>query len=508
MKPVFLFLAAVLFPHLDGTAAPHEYFAIKAVDEATGRGIPLVELRTVSNIRYVTDSHGVAAFLEPGLMNRTVFFFVSSHGYVFPKDGFGNAGAMLETVPGKEAVLRLQRLNIAERLYRATGEGIYRDSILLGRPAPITEPVLNGEVSGQDSTVTQIYRGKIHWFWGDTNRPRYPLGQFWTSGATSDLPAHGGLDPGVGVNLRYFVDDAGFSRPIWPRQDEGVMWTDGVLVVKEDGRERMLARFSRMKDLGTKLGHGIGEFDDETNAFKIVQLIDLAEPWRFPSGQALPFKEGPSDYFLFGAPFPNTRVNATRAAVLDARQYEAFTPLQPGTRFAGAKTRLERRADKTLVWGWKPETDPITAADERALLTARLMTADEARFQPRDVDGKTAIEIQGGTVHWNAYRKKWIMIGLQIGGKTSFLGEVWYCEADSPLGPWVWAKRIVTHDRYSFYNPIHHPFFDQENGRVIYFEGTYATTFSGNDQPTARYDYNQVMYRLDLSDPRLVLPGE
>ena len=44
---------------------------------------------------------------------------------------------------------------------------------------------------------------------------------------------------------------------------------------------------------------------------------------------------------------------------------------------------------------------------------------------------------------------------------------------------------------------------DQEGGRVIYFEGTYANTFSGNPEATPRYDYNQVMYRLDLDDPRL-----
>jgi hypothetical protein len=47
---------------------------------------------------------------------------------------------------------------------------------------------------------------------------------------------------------------------------------------------------------------------------------------------------------------------------------------------------------------------------------------------------------------------------------------------------------------------------DKENGRIIYFEGTYTTTFSGNPNPTPRYDYNQVMYRLDLSDRRLALP--
>jgi hypothetical protein len=48
--------------------------------------------------------------------------------------------------------------------------------------------------------------------------------------------------------------------------------------------------------------------------------------------------------------------------------------------------------------------------------------------------------------------------------------------------------------------------FDKEGGRAIYFEGTYASTFSGNTHPTPRYDYNQIMYKLDLADPRLGLP--
>ena len=86
---------------------------------------------------------------------------------------------------------------------------------------------------------------------------------------------------------------------------------------------------------------------------------------------------------------------------------------------------------------------------------------------------------------------------------SSRLGEVWYAEADQPEGPWRTAVKIVTHESYTFYNPVHRPFFDQDDGRLIYFEGTYTHTFSGNPNPTPRYDYNQIMYRLDLSDKRL-----
>ena len=42
---------------------------------------------------------------------------------------------------------------------------------------------------------------------------------------------------------------------------------------------------------------------------------------------------------------------------------------------------------------------------------------------------------------------------------------------------------------------------------MIYFEGTYTDTYSGVKDLTPRYNYNQLMYRLDLSDPRLSLPA-
>ncbi|MHC4332150.1 MAG: hypothetical protein ACYSWW_29005, partial [Planctomycetota bacterium] len=91
------------------------------------------------------------------------------------------------------------------------------------------------------------------------------------------------------------------------------------------------------------------------------------------------------------------------------------------------------------------------------------------------------------------------MITVQQFGNSSALGEVWYAEADTPVGPWAYARKIVTHNKYTFYNPMQHPYFDQDGGRVIYFEGTYAHTFSGSAKnPTPRYDYNQIMYRLNL----------
>jgi hypothetical protein len=50
---------------------------------------------------------------------------------------------------------------------------------------------------------------------------------------------------------------------------------------------------------------------------------------------------------------------------------------------------------------------------------------------------------------------------------------------------------------------VHHPALDQEGGRIIYFSGTYSEFLAGARNVTPRYDYNVIVYRLDLSDSRL-----
>jgi hypothetical protein len=212
------------------------------------------------------------------------------------------------------------------------------------------------------------------------------------------------------------------------------------------------------------------------------------------------------DYFLFATPFATVRVKAELSDLARQTSYEAFTCLVPGAHYDKSSAQVDRDAAGKLVYAWKPGTEPITQAQERQLIAAGKIKPEEARYQVHDADTQEPVELHSGTIAWNDYRKKWIMIAVQSGGSSSYLGEVWFLEADAPTGPWRWAKKIVTHDRYTFYNPAHHPFFDQQGGRIIYFEGTYASTFSGNPDQTPWYDYNQIMYRLDLADPRLRQP--
>ncbi|MCG8650339.1 MAG: hypothetical protein MI861_10940 [Pirellulales bacterium] len=524
------FLLATSLP-ADEPGTPRRYFAIKVVDSETGRGVPLVQLKTVNDAVYYTDSAGWVAFDEPGLMDREVFFDVSSHGYEFAADGFGYRGIRLKTTPGRSSRVTLPRKNVAERVYRLTGQGIYRDSVLLGQPTPIRQPNLNGDVLGQDTVQAALYRGRIHWFWGDTNRPSYPLGQFKTSGATSLLPGDGGLDPAQGVDLKYFVDDQGFSRQMAPLEGPGAIWLHGLFVLRIGDQEKMIAHYARVKSLAERLEHGLVLFNDQTQSFeKLVQFQD--DVFLFPRGQSLAYEHGTDDYIYFCTPFPAVRVKANEEAIRDPAQYESYTCLRPGTGYELEVPQVERDESGKLVvnddhvkhrresnaplierdragnvvWEWKKNTGAIDASKLHQLIQQGLLKPAEAKLALFDEANQQLVHLHAGSVHWNAYRNRWIMIAEQLGGETSLLGELWYAEAQRLEGPWENARHIVTHHKYSFYNPTHHVFFDQQDGRVIFFQGTYADTFSKSAVPTPRYNYNQIMYRLDLANPRLNLP--
>lgn len=488
---------------------PSRYFAIQVVDDQTGRGVPLVELQTTSMVSYYTDSNGLIAFDEPGLMNRKVWFSVDSPGYEYPADFLGSRGVSLETKPGGSATIKIKRLNIAERLYRVTGEGIYRDTVLLGRKAPIAQPLLNAQVTGQDSVLNAIYQGKLYWFYGDTGRISYALGNFSTTGAATELPA--GIDPSVGFDLHYFTAKDGFVRPMAPMKGEGVVWVGGIVVLPDkSGQLHMLGFFQRRRGMGAVLENGFLIFNDQKEQFDKLKDVPI-DPRLAPTGTGIPLrvkeKDG-AEYVVFSAPYPALRVKADMTSYLDLGTYEGFTCLKPGTHFkSAASAELDRDPQGKLVWGWKRDTSPLNPRQQQQLVDAGKMKRDESPQRLRDVRTGEPVSINNCSCFWNDYRKKYVMIACQTLGAT-VLGEIWYSESDHPQGPWVDARKIITHvDKkngpHDFYNVAQHPFFDREGGRVIYLEGTYVNTFSGNPRVTPFYEYNQIMYRLDLSDPRL-----
>jgi hypothetical protein len=439
-------------------------FVIKVVDDKTGRGVPLVELRTVHEMRFWTDSAGVVAIDTPELMGQEVFFHISSHGYAYPKDGFGYAGSKIKITPNGQATLKVTRINIAERLYRITGAGIYAESVKAGLTTVSSKyPLLNANVFGSDTVETVIYNNKLYWFWGDTNRPSYPLGNFSVPGATSAI----NTNPDKGIDLAYFIDaKTEFAKETCHMPGDGPTWISAPTVLKDtkdtkSNNSQMVAGYVKVKDFLTVYERGVVLWDDTQKQFVKYATFPKDAPL-YPFGHALQ-QDG---YVYFFDPFPFVRVKATLADFCNPNAYEALT-----------------------ASGWQKNASMPSLKND-------------TRWHLRAADTNKTIIPHAGTISWNAYRKRWVFL-IQENGGTSPLGEIWYTESETIHGPFTPAVKIITHDKYTFYNPLHHAYWDEKGGQVIYFEATYTTFFAGSLVPTPRYDYNQILYRLDLADTRL-----
>lgn len=153
---------------------------VEVVEKGSGGPVPLVELVTTNHLKFVTDNAGVAAFDAPELMGETVWLDVKSHGYQAPADGFGFRGVRIMPRPGTTVRIEIERRQIAKRIGRLTGGGLFAEAAKCGDRAPKESGVL-----GCDSVQNAVFGGKLHWFWGDTTLANYPLGIFNASGATT-----------------------------------------------------------------------------------------------------------------------------------------------------------------------------------------------------------------------------------------------------------------------------------------------------------------------------------
>lgn len=425
---------------------------IEVIDKENGWPVPLVELSTTNDLKFVTDNAGVVAFDAPEFMNHETWLSVFSHGYEMKIDGFGNRGVRFTPRPGGKFRIEIERKQIAKRLGRLTGAGIFAESQKLGEYAHWKE----SGATGSDTVYTTTYKGKLFWLWGDTNLPGYPLGIFDTPSATTSLNPLISLKPPTGIVYQYFCNDQGAPRGTATMPGPGPTWLAGLVSLPDSkGREHLVATYSKIPGM-LKAGElGLAEWNDKTSRFDIVSTFwkrsesEPNPPELFPNGHAFVTKDDlGKSWAYFNAP-PDFKCPATYEAWKDRSQWQALKP---------------RKSVKTS-------------------------------------DGD--VDVASGSIAWNNYRKKWILVFQQKFGRPSVFGEVWYCEADSPEGPWGPAVKVATHQNYTFYNVQIDWQLTSPDEPVLLFEGTYTTTFTDNKIKTPRHDYNQMLYRLDLDDPAL-----
>lgn len=427
---------------------------IEVIENESGWPVPLVELRTTHLQRFVTDNAGVIAFDSPELMGRETWFDVLGHGYEVAKDGFGYRGVRLNPAPGKTLRVTVTRSIIARRLGRLTGGGIFAESQKIGRELEWIE----SGVLGCDSVQNAVHRGKMFWLWGDTTPAKYPLGIFDSTSATTAIQPLKKFEPPLRLKFDYFTDANGPPRGVAKMPGEGPTWIAGYTSLPDQrGKPHLVGTYLKVKPPMEGYERGLCVWNDATANFEKLRVLWVksdATPKEPPSPDGHPVFWNDArgkTWLLFGNPLPTLRCPATFEAWQDPNQWEVL----------------------------QPQASLASAADG----------------QP--------VKPHSGSLAWNPWRARWVTVFMQAWGKPSAFGELWYAEADSPTGPWGQAVKVLSHDNYTFYNPRLHPEFTPTNSPVLVFEGTYTQQFADKPHPTPRYDYNQILYRLDLDDPKL-----
>ena len=453
MQPSILWLYSVIVLSA-ARAAAGTPCRIEITDSECGWPVPLVELKTTHGVKLVSDNAGIVAFDLPELLGRETWLEVRSHGYSIAADGFGMRGVRFTPQEGGSHQIKVKRENIARRLGRLTGAGLFAESIKCGLPAGMEE----SGVLGSDSVQNAVYRGKLFWAWGDTNLAHYPLGIFDMTSATTAVQPLTSFEPPLRLGFDYFRDDKSRVRGVAKMPGAGPTWLDGyVSLPDKSGTEHLVATYIKVRNYLEAYECGLCVWDDTTSAFRQERVLwtksaETPERPPVPGGHPALWKdEAGRGWVYFGNPLPVLRCPATFEAWQDASTWEPLSP------------------QVSLV----------------------------------DAAGGAPVTQHTGSMAWNAFRNCWVTVFMQAKGKPSAFGELWYAEAPAPLGPWGKAVKILTHGNYTFYNPRIHPEITPDGSPILLFEGTYTAEFADRPEPTARWNYNQVLYRLDLDDPAL-----
>ena len=269
---------------------------------------------------------------------------MSSHGYDYPADGFGNRGVALPVKAGGQGQIKVHRVNVAERLYRTDRRG-HLPGQRPGRaagPDPASADGRPGHGAGHGRWSTP-YQGKIYWFFGDTERPAYPARSVRDLGGDLAPAGQGGLNPDSGLDLTYWVDGDGFSKKMMPLPGfGGPVWVGGVFTLNDaGGDERLYTHFTQLDGQGKAAEHGLAVFNDAKALFEPVSRFALDAP-SYPEGQPFHAVADGQPYLYFQSKetqaFPLARVRADGQHAVDAsalRDSPASRPAR-GTR---ARTR-------------------------------------------------------------------------------------------------------------------------------------------------------------------------
>ena len=307
---MFIRLTFALLTFFSTFVSASEPCCIKIIDESNGWPVPLVELRTTHQVRFVSDNAGVIAFDLPELMNTETWFHVIGHGYSVPKDGFGYSGVRITPRAGKTITVKVKRQLPAKRLGRITGGGLFAESQKLGLEADWQE----SSILGCDSVQNVTHDGKLFWSWGDTTLPNYPLGLFHMLGATTELQPLTAFEPPIRMRFDYFADDKGLPRNIAHMPGDGPTWLSGFASLPDQARRnRLVATYMKIKPPLEAYECGLCIWNEQTRVFEKGRVLWTKsalspKPIACPLGHPVKWNDDAGkQWLLFSDPFPSLK---------------------------------------------------------------------------------------------------------------------------------------------------------------------------------------------------------
>src|SRR5262249_4527286 len=162
--------------------------------------------------------------------------------------------------------VEVTRSIIAKRLGRLTGSGLFAQSQKLGEEQSWRESGVNG----CDSVQNAVYRGQYFWLWGDTSVPRYPLGIFEGTAATTVLKPLNSLVPPLRLKWDYMADANGTPRAVAKMPGAGPTWVTAVAVLPDRaGKPRLVGSFAKIKAPMDTYQWGLCVWNDEAAQFEL-----------------------------------------------------------------------------------------------------------------------------------------------------------------------------------------------------------------------------------------------
>ncbi len=378
---------------LAGAAAASEPVAtapscrIEVVERGSGWPVPLVELRSVHNVRFVTDNAGVIAVDSPELMGREVWFTVNGNGYESPKDGFGFRGVRL--VPGarQDAASRVGSHDDRAAVGADHRGGNFAESQRLGGDADWKE----SGVAGCDSVQNAVHRGRMFWLWGIPACCGIRWASSTARAATTPVQPLESFEPPIRLKYQYFTDAQGTRRGVAEMPGAGPTWVTGYASLPDRaGRERLVGLYAKIKPPLEAYRYGLCAWNDHAGKFEHLKDVwtkteETRKPPPMPKAIRPSGTTRTARWVLFGDPLP--------AAL-------------PG--------HVRGMAGPGCVGSAPPAREPCSAADS------------------------SPVKPHSGSIAFSG-------VGASDGsrsscsgfGKPSAFGELWYAEADRPTGPWA-----------------------------------------------------------------------